>query len=262
MDKKKVISKTTKAAALALACITVVGTASAYLTDAETASNVFTLGEVKVDLTEPNYPGNDSNDVKDLVPNQEVKKDPTVTNTGDNNAVVFLKVKVPTAEVITAKNDGTKEASAEKELFIFKDSSDSIVTKENHFDDKWIPLTTVESTENASASGDFVYHIFGYSEILEPGETTAALFDKVQLINVIEGQIDNSTQKIDIDAYAIQDANILSATGEIDLSVIDRSKLEEIYQIFFNQNKADITAGNIKDANTNNKLDLSGAQRP
>ena len=35
----------------------------AYLTDAETATNTFTVGKVKIDLEEPGYPGNDSDEM-------------------------------------------------------------------------------------------------------------------------------------------------------------------------------------------------------
>mgnify|MGYP003299000355 CR=1 FL=1 len=92
INKREISQKISKTVALALAGAMVVGGASAYLTDAETADNVFTVGEVMVDLLEENYPGNDSPDVQDLIPYQEVAKDPVVKNTGENDAVVFLKV--------------------------------------------------------------------------------------------------------------------------------------------------------------------------
>ena len=56
-----------------IACGLVVSVAAggtvAYLTDAETATNTFTVGKVKIDLEEPGYPGNDSDEVKNIVPN-------------------------------------------------------------------------------------------------------------------------------------------------------------------------------------------------
>ena len=62
-----------------IACGLVVSVAAggtvAYLTDAETATNTFTVGKVKIDLEEPGYPGNDSDEVKNIVPNQEIMKD-------------------------------------------------------------------------------------------------------------------------------------------------------------------------------------------
>lgn len=67
-----------------IACGLVVSVAAggtvAYLTDAETATNTFTVGKVKIDLEEPGYPGNDSDEVKNIVPNQEIVKDPQIEN--------------------------------------------------------------------------------------------------------------------------------------------------------------------------------------
>ena len=36
-----------------------VGSTVAYLTDAETSTNTFTVGNVQIDLEEPGYPGKD-----------------------------------------------------------------------------------------------------------------------------------------------------------------------------------------------------------
>lgn len=52
-----------------------------------------------------------------LTPNKTVKKDPQVTNTGSNDAFVFLQVKVPTASVKTAAADGSLQDSRKQDLF-------------------------------------------------------------------------------------------------------------------------------------------------
>ena len=67
---------------LALAGTLCVGGAMAYLTDTDTATNTFTVGEVTIDTIEPNYPGNGSDETIDLVPNEEVKKDPQIKTQG------------------------------------------------------------------------------------------------------------------------------------------------------------------------------------
>ena len=76
-----------------IACGLVVSVAAggtvAYLTDAETATNTFTIGRVQIDLEEPGYPGNDSDEVKNIVPNQEIMKDPQIENTGNNDALIL-----------------------------------------------------------------------------------------------------------------------------------------------------------------------------
>lgn len=82
-----------------MAC-TLVGTLAfngtlAYLTDSEGAANVVTVGKVQIDLEEPGYPGNNSDEVKRVIPNQAIVKDPQVENTGNNAALIYLKVDIP-----------------------------------------------------------------------------------------------------------------------------------------------------------------------
>lgn len=109
-----------------IACGLVVSVAAggtvAYLTDAETATNTFTIGRVQIDLEEPGYPGNDSDEVKNIVPNQEIVKDPQIENTGNNDALTFLRVEVP-QEMFTDGDDGTG-AQKKQDLFRLKGVSD------------------------------------------------------------------------------------------------------------------------------------------
>ena len=56
----------------ALASVGTLGGTMAYLTDRGSVTNTFTVGQVTVDLSEPDYPGNDAEQVRNLVPNQEV----------------------------------------------------------------------------------------------------------------------------------------------------------------------------------------------
>ena len=79
--------------------VMLLGSATAFFTDQGSAANEFIVGNVSVDLTEPGW---NPDDGTALTPNKTVKKDPQVTNTGSNDAFVFLQVKVPTASVKTA----------------------------------------------------------------------------------------------------------------------------------------------------------------
>ena len=109
-----------------IACGLVVSVAAggtvAYLTDAETATNTFTVGKVKIDLEEPSYPGNDSDEVKNIIPNQEIVKDPQIENTGNNDALVFIRVEIP-QETFTDEDDGIGEQK-KQDLFRLKGVSD------------------------------------------------------------------------------------------------------------------------------------------
>lgn len=78
----------------------------AYMTDVETATNTFTVGNVKVELEEPSYPGNGSDEVKELVPNEPVDKDPQAENTGENTEAIFMSYDIPMADVQIVGKDG------------------------------------------------------------------------------------------------------------------------------------------------------------
>ena len=77
-----------KAAAL-LTCAVLAGTAaaggiSAYFTDNDTATNTFTVGKVSLDLEEPNWVPPEN-----ITPEQEMKKDPQILNSGDKQRICF-----------------------------------------------------------------------------------------------------------------------------------------------------------------------------
>lgn len=169
---------------LAMVAILLVGGAFAYLTDSETATNVLTVGNVEIELTEPSF---DEDEAKDLYAGEAVAKDPTVKNIGTNDAYVYIKVSVPKANVITAKDDGTRNPAAVTELFTFAPNSG------------W---TLIDSkTTDADAN----YYVYAYNTKVASGGSSTALFDTVTLANVIEGQIDSDEElKVVIDAYAIQ----------------------------------------------------------
>ena len=97
MKKKKTIL-----AALVLLLVVAVGGAIAYFTDTDEKTNTFTIGNVDISLTEPNWDTTDSDSdgvpdaSQDLMPGQSVVKDPTINNLSTkNSAYVFAKVVVP-----------------------------------------------------------------------------------------------------------------------------------------------------------------------
>ena len=84
--KKKVV---TLCLVLALAAIAIAGGTIAYFTDTPDAKvNVFTVGKVDIDLTEPNWQGDAV-----LMPGVSYAKDPTIKVAADSqDAYVFLKL--------------------------------------------------------------------------------------------------------------------------------------------------------------------------
>lgn len=185
-----------------------IGGAMAYFTDADTATNTFTVGKVAIELSEPSWVP-----PTDITPNAEFAKDPKITNNGVNDAYVFLKVKVPVKNVITAGQDGKKAGAAAKtELFSFLNTSD-----------EWNEFKTAEDEQIKGQ--DYKVHYFVYGTSSEctalPADAgagtenvTPALFDKVKFANVIEGQgLEEQSFDIIVEAYGIQTSD-LNGVGE------------------------------------------------
>lgn len=216
MKKINMTGKKAAVAAMALCAVMAVGGAMAYFTDVDTAKNRIEIGNVHIDLDEPSWdstPDTDSDGIPDtadeIVPGQTIPKDPTITNTGKNDAYVYLTVTVPMANIITANEDGTLKHdgnAAATELY-----------KLNNIDSNWKLL---DATAVGEARTTYTY---GYTKALASGEKTSPLFDSVTFVNAIEGQgLEDNVYSIDIDASAIQ-------SGET-------GTMEEAYQKFLNQN--------------------------
>jgi predicted ribosomally synthesized peptide with SipW-like signal peptide len=68
-----------------------IGATLAYLTDRDSEVNVFTIGDVTIDLEEE-FEQNST-----LIPGVKIEKKPTITNTGKNDAWVWLTFAIPAA---------------------------------------------------------------------------------------------------------------------------------------------------------------------
>lgn len=196
------------ALAAMLAALAAGGTA-AYLTDFETATNSFTVGKVDIELDEPNWKPDDNTKI---VPTQVIKKDPFIKNRGINEAFVYLEVSVPVRNVITAAQDGTRNALAKTELFSYTKNKE------------WTQL-------ERKAIGQNMVYTYAYNHILKPGEKTTTLFNTVTFANIIEGQLDTQQLDMPVRAYAIQSTN----TGEDKTTIPEQAAAA--YQKYVNQNK-------------------------
>lgn len=142
-----------------------------------------------------------------LVPCGEVTKDPTAVNTGKNDAWIFLKVRVPVKEIILVDPETKrKQPAQEMALFSFEAAKD------------W------ELVEKSQKDG-FEESIYGYQSVVKPGERTTPLFERVVLVNYLEGQLKPSEKlTIPVEAMAIQTG---AATPE--------EGLKRIYEVYLEQ---------------------------
>lgn len=276
-------NKVTLGALAGLSLVGAVGGTLAYLTDSEEAKNTFTIGDVSIESEEPNWPGNDDdspNGPKDITPNDEIAKDPLVENTGINDAIVFTVVDSPMEKITVINDDGTlNTAKSVNEIFWFKDADDALSDHANNFDAKWTELASKEMYVKIAADGtetkveeadlETVYdaleadaklvkrYVFGYSEAIqgssktdgtaqtEENKKTTSIFDKVQLKNVLEGELDEAPEEIVIRTYAIQANKVLE--DSVDLTeTISAENLAKVYDIFVAQNSTDDDKSGLK----------------
>ena len=190
-------------------CLASVGGVSAYLTDYEKVSNEFTVGKVDIELKEPEWKPEEN---KKIEPSKVIHKDPQITNTGTNDAFVYMEVSIPMANVEAAAENGERLGKKVQELFYFEAK------------DSWMQLS-VQNTESRRT------YTYAYTKILKPQETSEALFDTVKFLNLIEGQLDGQTFEIPVRAYAIQ----TSYTGGSSDNLSEQIKAA--YEKYVNQNR-------------------------
>lgn len=90
MNLKKKL--TAAALVVAFGATAVTGATLAYFTDEKEATNTFTVGNVKIDLTEPQWEAQGKEDAKTVYAGEPLAKDPTVENKGENPCFVRVSV--------------------------------------------------------------------------------------------------------------------------------------------------------------------------
>ncbi len=166
--KKKL---TAVALIVCMLAIMLVGASLAYFTDEDDATNTFTVGNVSIDLTEPNWDGEGSEDAPEVYPGEALAKDPTVTNDGANPCFVRISVEgldcLGNAGMITYRTDYV----------------------------------------DGALGTDWVLHTDGYfyyTKVLAKDETTDALFDQIVIPTGLTNGDGTTEYDVDVTAYAVQ----------------------------------------------------------
>lgn len=241
LTRKKVLVISTAVLAAAL----MINVSLSFLVSENYRDNVFSLGNVKLLLTEENFPENEESRI--MVPAGIISKDPKVTNTGNTDEYVFLKITVPLCEAeLVDEND--KIDSSERiyrEIFNFisdKDDKETLSAQTGfvfsdvgsfQHDRKW---TLIRSEENETEHTHT--YLFGYSELLKGSQNkeTTPLFDRIQMRNLLEGELPlNVEQTISVTAYGIQSEELLN---HITIGQPDALTQEELTSIFVLYEKA------------------------
>lgn len=189
---------------VALVAIAIVGASLAYFTDTKTATNTFTMGDVKIKLDETNVNdptgdrtivGNDYN----VYPGAVVTKDPTVHNTGKNAAWIRATVKVE-GWVATCKDCYNFEGADYAATLV------RYLVAEGALGTGW----SVEKATVDANNGDVTFTL-KYANALAAGTSTTAMFQQVQvptgLVNgKTLGTITVTAEAIQADGFADWDA--------------------------------------------------------
>ena len=182
--KKKIAALCVVICLLAVAAI---GGTLAYFTDNETATNVFTMGKVDIELTETEWVAPDA-----VYPGIAYKKNPVVKNVGDDSAWIRVDVTLSDAAAFIT-------AAGKYQI------TDLSVIFDEHDETKWTRAEIVQDAEK-----DTLTYSYYYNDLLEAGESTDAIFTQVK----IPGQFNNADMKaigenftITIQAHAMQTAD-------------------------------------------------------
>ena len=169
MKKKLLVA----ALAVILVVTAIAGTSLAYLTDKDSETNEFTVGNVDIDLSEPNWDATGKAEAEDVYPGEPLAKDPTVANVGKNPC--FVRISVSALDQFTAEY-----------------GENAMITYRTDYVDGALGENWVLHTDG----------YFYYTKVLAAGETTDALFD--QIVIPFELTNNESTTEIVVNAYAVQ----------------------------------------------------------
>ena len=199
--KKKIAALCVVICLLAVAAI---GGTLAYFTDNETATNVFTMGKVDIELTETEWVAPDA-----VYPGIAYEKNPVVKNIGDDSAWIRVDVTLSDAAAFIT-------AAGKYQI------TDLSVIFDEHDETKWTRAEIVQDAEK-----DTLTYSYYYNDLLEAGESTDAIFTQVK----IPGQFNNADMKaigenftITIQAHAMQTADDYDTVQEAFAAYIFEAK--------------------------------------
>lgn len=157
---------------VALVSIAAMGTL-AYFTDSDDAENVFTVGNVSIDLTEPNWEGEGKEDAPEVYPGEALAKDPMVTNDGANPC--FVRISVTGLDCLGENN---------------------VITTRYKYADGY-------NTTDWELYEGYYY----YKGVLAVGEDTTPVFDQIVIpatLTNVDGEEYTDSYDIDVYAQAVQ----------------------------------------------------------
>ena len=215
MKMKNKTFKRVVAGGLLLGLIASVGI-GAYLTDTDTKSDVYTVGNVQAAIV-----ANGDMEVANagyLLPGTTHVYERAATNTGINDAYVFMSITIPYEMIGVADDDGTQLGEKVMQLF----TPGTINSEWKLVDDGFIGEYAITTNGQAAGehdthsviAGDTITYVYGYIgdnadgtlKALASGETTSNLVEEMKLTNLYNAsKIDG---EVSTKLYAIQSNHV------------------------------------------------------
>lgn len=193
MKNKKVVS--TIVALGLVAAVGIGATLAAFQDQTGDITNTFTVGNVDITVTEPDW---DPEQGKDLYPNAEVDKNPMITNTGENEGYMMMSVAGMNK---MAKQGFSATVNTEKWTLVDKNG------------------TPIENAGTELVDGYYVYK----DGALAIGDTTAPLFTSVKY-NPSEDIITNA---VDVIGKFVKEDGTLVTKAELEAGTVKASELKK-----------------------------------
>ena len=248
----KVIGLSVLAAVIVVALM--VNTTISYIVRKKTAHNVFSVGVAELTVEEESFPEEEED--RWMVPKSVLPKNPRLKNTGTTSVYAFAEVTVPYDKVQLVMDEGEymnrpdPQGQKEQELFhLLSDDENAVAGHDTvgftngftvtavgtfTYGHNWVFLQSFEDTANKTHT-----YLFGYSSLLTTDpehNTTDTIFDKIQLRNILEGELsENPVKTISVQAYAVQAEELQANITVLDPEHLSRSELMDIYGLYQTQ---------------------------
>ena len=219
MKKTNKTMKRVVAGCLVLGILASVGI-GAYLTDTETKTDVYTVGNVQAEIVSNGDMELDN--VGALLPGTVHAYERAAMNTGINDAYVFMSLTIPYEMVGVSDEDGTQIGERVRQLFIPGVEGGYIGSEWKLVDVGYIGQYEIEDNGQycgehdaySAVVGDTITYVYGYIgdnadgalTALKSGETTSNLVETMQLTNLY--RIDKINGQVSTKLYAIQSNNV------------------------------------------------------
>ena len=188
----------------------------AYLTDTDTKSDVYTVGNVQAEIITNGDMELDN--VGALLPGTVHTYERAASNTGINDAYVFMSVTIPYETVGVAADDGSQLGEKVMQLFAPVEISSEWKLVDDGFIGEYAIAANGQAAGEHDAysviAGDTITYVYGYVgdnadgalKALASGETTSNLVEEMKLTNLYNAS--KITGEISTKLYAIQSNHV------------------------------------------------------